>query len=212
MTMKNLILILILTAITQSCFSQRNVQPFIGVNFSSSMLDEDRVTLNNISVEPGFQYNHRIFVSLSIGYVQNHDIMNTKQTKFRGLSSAASVSVRLLESQYKLSPVINLVLGNIVYSSARGETINREFMSVDGSQGELIGTFDHFRYFGKVKFMLDLWVQNFNFRLGPTYGIYEARLYSNKDGQAFNRKIHGMGAEIGLTYSLPPNSFNKKKL
>ena len=134
--MKYLILILILTATTQSCFTQRKIQPFLGVNFSSSMLDEDRVTLNNISVEPGFQYNHRLFVNLSIGYVENHDIMNTKQSKFRGLSSAACVSVRLLESQYKFSPLINLVLGNIVYSSARGETINREFMSVDGSQGE----------------------------------------------------------------------------
>lgn len=210
--MKNLIFILILTASIQSCFAQRNVKPFLGVNYSSSMLDDDRVVLNNISVEPGFQYNHRVFVNLSIGYVENHDNLNTKQTKFRGLSSAASVSVRLLESQYKFSPVINVMFGNIVYSSARGETVNRELMSVDASQGELIGTFDHFRYFGKIKFMLDLWVQNFNFRLGPTYGLYEARLYSNKDGQAFNKKIHGMGAEIGLTYSLPPSAFKKGKL
>jgi len=199
--MKRIILLATLIISAQCAFAQKTIHPILGFNFASSMLDEDRVLLSGMSLEPGIQINDRVFLNISIGYIENRNSMITSNEKFRGTTSSVSASFRLLDPFFRLSPLISVSFGNVIFANARGEYLNDNFTVRKDLKDDVIGRFDRFRYFAKGKFMLDGRYKNFNARFGPTFNIYNARLVEGTEADLERMHLFGMGLEFGVVYS-----------
>lgn len=199
--MKQFILLSLFIVSSTLSLAQHSRSWTVGTSVSSSLLNDDRLTLSKVSVEPGYQWNERLFVNLSIGYVENMNSALPDSPKFRGVMNSLSVTGRLLEPQYKLSPLVSLEVGNIFYSNAKGATICRDFVLSDNAKNEVMGTFRNFRYIAKLKFMLDIDFLGLNFRFGPNYSFSAVRMYDVRPGAEYSSNIEGFGVEAGLLYS-----------
>lgn len=199
--MKQIILMSVFIAFSTFSIAQLSRNWTVGVNVSSCLLNDDRLTLSKFSIEPGFQFNERLYVNLSLGYVENGKRAISESAKFRGLMNSLSVSVRLLKPEYRFSPMINVEFGNIFLSNAKGQTICRDFIISDNVQNEVMGTFSNFRYFAKIKYMLDIQFLGLNVRFGPNYSLSAVRMFEVKPDHEYSNILHGFGVEVGFLYT-----------
>ncbi|PHR21366.1 MAG: hypothetical protein COA38_18860 [Fluviicola sp.] len=205
--MKQIILMSVFIALSTFSIAQRSRNWTMGVNVSSCLLNDDRLTLTKFSLEPGFQFNERLYVNLSFAYVENGRRALPEFAKFRGLMNSLSISVRLLKPEYTFSPMINVEFGNIFLSNAKGKMICRDFVISDNVQNEVMGTFSNFRYFAKIKYMLDIQFLGLNFRFGPNYSLSAVQMFEIKPDHEYSNILHGFGVEVGFLYT-----FKAKKI
>lgn len=204
--MKHVILISVFIAFSTLSLAQKPNNWTLGVNASSCVLNDDLLTLSRFAVEPGYQWNERIYVGLSIGYVENLNLAKTETTNFKGMMNSLSFSLRLLEPEYGFSPMIGLELGNVFVSNAKGAYMTRDFVMCNDGQNELMGTFRGFTSFARMKFMLDIQLADFNFRFGPNYNVSTIRMYEVVKYDDYSNVLQGMGVELGFLYT-----FKRKK-
>jgi len=212
--LKNAVL-LFLIILNSWSYSQKPTNYTLGLNSSSCLMNDDKIILNSISVEPGVQFNDRWYINLSLGYIQNSNSYHPDCRKFTGIINSLSVSMRLLKPEYKLSPLINIAIGNVIYSNARGSEVGTDLVQCRNSQSmnhERMGTFNRFRYFAKMKYMLDIRLMDFNVRLGPTYNVSVVNVFNRQNKEYFNQTLHGLGIEVGVVYNLSTRIAQKLKL
>lgn len=208
--MKQSIIVSLVIAFSTLSLAQRSRSWTLGANVSSCLLNDDRLILSKVSIEPGFQWNERLYINLSFGYVENRNSALPDCSKFRGFINSLSITSRLLRPKYKFSPLIGLEFGNVLYSNAKGAMINRDFVISDNVQNELMGIFSNFRYFARFKFMLDIQLLGLNFRFGPSYSLSAVRMFDVVPDDEYRSVLHGFGVETGLLYTFKAMKNNSK--
>lgn len=196
--MKQTILFFVFSVFSALSFAQRSTNWTIGVNASSCLLNDDRLTLSKVAIETGYQWNGRWSVNTSVGYVQNLNMAHPEGDNFQGVMNSVSFSSRLLHPESKFSPFISIELGNIFFSNAKGALISRDFVICTGAQDELMGTFRSFSSFARIKYMLDIRLKGLNFRVGPNYNLSTIRMQHVIKDDDYRNVLFGFGLEMGL--------------
>jgi hypothetical protein len=205
--MKKHLIVIAVAMSTQFGFAQKGIQPVIGINASTNMLDEDGIITKSLSISPGFEWNGRANFSVDLRYVKSENRNNCffNDDKMNGFMGSLSFSYRMI-STGKISPSIGFTAGSGMYTKTRVQNRINESNFKNVPLDEQRHDYDTYRFFLKGKFLLDVRLKYLSLNFGPTYNLFEARRLLLSEQKFSSTIINGMGLELGMVVPLTPRA------